>query len=371
MFRVKVQRVLIPDKDEFTWVVLDDDYLPIDPIQQFLSYLRTIERSPNTIRSYAYHLRLYWEYLSESRLDWKSVGLTELADFVAWMRNPDPGVVHLQKQEAKRSESTVNLVITSVCMFYDYMERIGEADNIPIYRTQVQPGRRYKSFLHHINKGKPIRSKLIKIKEPKRIVKTISKDQVCQLIDACHRIRDQFLISLLYESGMRIGQALGLRLEDVHSWDNKIWVVPRGNNANESRAKTRETYSIDVSGELMKRYGDYLINEFGDCDSDYVFVNLWDGKIGHPMTYKTVSDLFRRLVKKTGIEVTPHILRHSHATELIRSGWNAAYVQKRLGHQNIQTVLNTYTHLDNEDMKQAYKEYQSRTLNESTTDSMV
>ncbi len=354
---MKVQRVRIPDSDKVTWLVLGDDYLPIQPIQAFLSYLRSIERSPNTIRSYAHHLKLYWEYLRDARLEWISVGLSELAEFIAWLRRPLPGVVSIHEQESKRTEATVNAILTSVCMFYDYQERIDAVENIPLYRSQVQPGRRYKSFLHHLNKGKPVRTKLLKLKEPHRVPQTITKEQFKQLMDACKRIRDKFLVALLYETGMRVGQVLGLRHEDIQSWDNTVRVVPRDDNANGARAKTKETYTIHVSKELMGLYTDYLLKEFDETDSDYVFVNLWDGKIGHPMRYGAVADLFHRLSKKTGIPVHPHMLRHTHATELIRSGWDAAHVQKRLGHAQVQTVLNTYTHLNDEDLKQAYQDY--------------
>jgi integrase len=354
---VKVQRVRIPNSDKVTWTVLGDDYLPVKPIQQFINYLESIERSSNTIRSYAFHLRLYWEYLKDSHKDWTQVGLSDLADFIAWLRNPQPSTLSIQPQEAKRTEATVNLTITSVAMFYDYQERLGVVHDIPLYTMQMQPGRRYKSFLHHINKGKPVRTKLLKLKEPKRRIETLTKEEVSQLIEACHTIRDKFLIALLYESGMRIGQALGLRHEDIHSWDNLIWIVPRNNNDNGARAKTRETYSIHISQELMGLYTDYLLEEFGEVESDYVFVNLWDGAIGHPMRYGAIADLFRRLSKKTGINAHPHMLRHTHATDLIREGWDAAHVQRRLGHANVQTVLNTYIHLTDEDMKEAYKDY--------------
>ncbi len=337
--------------------MLGDDYLPIKPVQQFINYLESIERSPNTIRSYAFHLKLYWEYLNENYRDWTAVEIADLAYFIAWLRNPQLGTISIQQQEAKRTEATVNLVITSVAMFYDYQERLGMVESIPLYTLQMQPGRRYKSFLHHINKGKPVRTRLLKLKEPKRSVETLTKEEVVQLIEVCHRIRDKFLIALLYETGMRIGQALGLRHEDIRSWDNIIWIVARNNNDNGARAKTRETYSIHISQELMGLYTDYLLEEFGEVESDYVFVNLWDGAIGHPMRYGAIADLFRRLSKKTGINAHPHMLRHTHATDLIREGWDAAHVQKRLGHANVQTVLNTYIHLTDEDMKEAYKDY--------------
>ena len=108
----------------------------------------------------------------------------------------------------------------------------------------------------------------------------------------------------------------------------------------------------------MQIYSDYLIEEYPiDIDSDYVFVNIWDGKIGTPMNYSGVESLFRRLSKKTGIDVHPHLLRHTHATELVRDGWEMAYVQKRLGHADVQTTINTYVHLTSDDMREAYEKY--------------
>lgn len=359
---MKVQRVRLPNNNRISWIVLGDDFLPIQPVREFLHYLENVERSPNTVRSYAFHLKLYWEFLESRQLDWAAISVVELADFMAWLRNPSPSsVVSMQEVEAKRTESTVNAILTSVCMLYDFQERTGQVPHIPLYRSQVMPGRRYKSFLHHITKGKPVRTRLLKLKVPKRTPKTISQEQVQQLIDACGRIRDKFLVCLLYETGMRIGQALGLRHEDIKSWDNQIQIVYRDDNANGARAKSKDSNTIHVSKELMGLYSEYLERELmevlEDSFSDYVFVNLWDGEIGAPMTYSSVMDLFNRLKRKTGIAIHPHMLRHTHATELIREGMEMAYVQKRLGHASIQTTIDTYVHVSNEDMKQEYQKY--------------
>lgn len=367
---MKVQKVALPDTNQPTWILLGDDFLPVEPVEEFLSYLRNIERSPNTIRAYAYHLKLYWEYLTDSNLEWTAVKITDLAEFMSWLRSPNPsGVVSMVEQEAKRTEATVNAVLTSVCMLYDFQEKTGKAPHIPLYHSKVMPGRRYKSFLHHITKGKPVKTRLLKLKVPRRLPKTLSTEQIEQLVGACNRVRDKFLICLLHESGMRIGQALGLRHEDIESWDNLIHVVPRDDNANNARAKASNSYTVDVSQRLMGLYTEYVeefMDVLGDNLSDYVFVNLWDGKIGSPLTYNAVMDLFRRLKRKTGIAMPlhPHMLRHTHATGLIQSGMEMAYVQKRLNHASIQTTIDTYVHLTNQDMKLAYQEYlEQRDLN--------
>ena len=213
---VKVQRVRVPASDQVSWLVLGDDFLPIGSIQEFLVYLENIERSPNTIRSYAHHLCLYWQYVQEYHLDWTTIGLSELAEFVAWLRRPSSDIICMQRQEAKRSEATINVILAAVCSFYDYQERLEHVQGPALYREQVQPYRTYKTFLHHINKGKPVRTRLINLMAPKRLHQTLTPDQVLQLIAACHRLRDQFLVSHLYETGMRVGQLLGWRKRRSH-----------------------------------------------------------------------------------------------------------------------------------------------------------
>lgn len=359
---MRVQKAVDEQSQKASWLVIDDDFLPVEPIQDYLAYLANVGRSPNTIRTYAYHLRLYWEYLGEKRIDWTEINLEKLADFMLWLRSATPaGVVSMIEQESKRSEASINGILTSVCMLYDFHEKSGNVPHIPLYRTQMMAGRRYKGFLHHINKGKPVRARLLKLKVPKRAPKTITTEQVQELLDACLSVRDKFLVCLLHESGMRIGQALGLRHEDIDSMDNLIRIEPRDDNANGARAKATDPYSLHVSKDLMGLYTQYVCDEFmevlGENLSDYVFVNLWDGSIGEPMTYSNVMALFNRLKRKTGIAINPHMLRHTHATELIRQGMPMAYVQKRLGHASIQTTIDTYVHVTNEDMKGAYQQY--------------
>ena len=359
---MKVQKAVDEQTQKASWLVIGDDFMPIAPIQDYLAYLGNVGRSPNTVRTYAYHLKLYWEYLAEKRISWTEINLEKLADFMLWLRSPGPaGVVSMVEQEAKRTEASINGILTSVTMLYDFHEKNGTVPHIPLYRTSVMPGRRYKGFLHHINKGKPTRSRLLKLKVPKRAPKTITTEQVQELIAACRSVRDKFLVCLLHESGMRIGQALGLRHEDIHSMDNLIQIEPRDDNANGARAKTVNPYTIHVSQDLMGLYTQYVCNEFmevlGENLSDYVFVNLWDRKKGEPMTYSNVMALFNRLKRKTGIAINPHMLRHTHATQLIREGMPMAYVQKRLGHASIQTTIDTYVHVTNEDMKGEYQKY--------------
>lgn len=356
---MEVQVIRPPGTDRPMWLVLDDAALPIAPLTAFLRYLDHRERSPNTIRAYAHHLMLFWTFLRDARLAWTTVGLTELADFVAWLRQPRSGIVTRAAQEARRTAATINAILAAVATFYEFQARLGAVTAPPFTEQRRVGPRPYKPFLHHVAKRRTVASSRLALKAPHRFPKTLTADQVAGLLAACHRARDRFLVSLLYETGMRIGQALGLRHADIVSWDNQIRIVPR-DNANGARAKTRDPFVVDVPPALMAAYVRYLLDEFGELDSDYVFVNLWEGTIGAPLAYPTVVALFQRLSAATGCYARPHLLRHTHATELVRAGWDLAFVQRRLGHSDIQTTGNTYVHLTQGDLATAYRAYLAR-----------
>lgn len=118
---------------------------------------------------------------------------------------------------------------------------------------------------------------------------------------------------------MRIGEALGLRHEDLAAAEREVAVVPR-DNGNRARSKSREPRLIPVSAGLIRLYADYLNGEYGSLDCDYVFVNLWGEPRGHPLGYPAAYDLVRRLRRRTGIGFDPHWCRHTAATRMLRDG---------------------------------------------------
>lgn len=158
------------------------------------------------------------------------------------------------------------------------------------------------------------------------------------------------LFALLLDTGARIGEALGLRHEDLDIAGRQVTVVPRVND-NRARAKGGRPRSIPASGELMRLYADYLNDEYGPLDSDYVFVNLWGRPQGHPLTYPAVYHLVGRLRRRTGVGFGPHWFRHTYATWLLRRGAGMESVKELLGHASITTTVDTYGHLTIEDAR--------------------
>jgi len=151
--------------------------------------------------------------------------------------------------------------------------------------------------------------------------------------------------------GCRAGEVLGLRHEDIAAAECEITVTPR-ENANGARAKSG-TRTVPVDPELIRLYADYLQEEYGDLDSDYVFVNIWAEPRGQAWSYQAAYDLVLRLRARTGLDFDPHWLRHSAATRWLRDGVSIEVVSKLLGHSSVTTTSAVYGHLTVEDARAA------------------
>jgi integrase/recombinase XerD len=351
---VKVQKIRLSDGTP-SWTVLDANQLPILPIAQFLQFLLNAGRSINTIRTYAHHLQSWWLYLDQSGKDWKAVNLAWLADFIDWLRRPPDGI----ERESARKPSTLNAICSAVIAFYDYHERMDSLDGhrLNAKTTRLGHSPHYQAFLKGIAPSTTAHS-AVSQRVPEREIQILTANEVQTLIEACQTQRDRFLLTLLYQTGMRIGQALGLQHQDIESWHNLIRVVPRMDNANLARAKTFNPYTVHVSETLMAQYSQYLVEEYPPAlDTEYVFVMLTGERKGRPLTYQAVRSLFKRLGQKTGITTHPHSLRHTHITELVQQGVDLTVIQKRVGHQSLQTTIQTYTHLTDADMEKELKHY--------------
>ncbi|MFZ5654649.1 MAG: site-specific integrase [Pseudomonadota bacterium] len=113
-----VQRVAPPGSRVESWTVLGDDDRPIEPIERYLAYLTAIERSPNTIKAYAHDLKDFFAFLTSRSLDWGTVRLEDIGEFVAWLRLPPAGragtVSVLPSVVAEVGAATVNRKLSAV-----------------------------------------------------------------------------------------------------------------------------------------------------------------------------------------------------------------------------------------------------------------
>ena len=350
--RLSVQAVVTPGTGARSFTVVDDDFEPVEAIESYLAHLVALERSPNTVRAYATSLRLFFEYLAGRQAGWEAVGLEDVGGFLSWLRCPAEGVVLLGPTSARRTEATVNRHLAAVFGFYDFQLRRGVAvaDELVSWRRGGRGS--YKPFLDQVG-GRSRRAprRLVRLNVPRRLPETLTAKEIAVLLDACEHLRDRFLLALMSETAMRVGQALGLRHGDFVSRERTVRIVPRDDNANGARAKCRDVMAIPVSAGLVRLYSSYLFDEYGDLDSDYVFVNLFAAPVGRPLRYSAVAGLVERLQARTGIAFSLHRLRHSAATDMLRRGVPIEIVSKMLTHASVATTSRTYIHLDVEDLR--------------------
>jgi len=359
---MKVQEIQIDNKKRYV-LIDEENNRPVLPVVKYLKYLDNIGKAENTLRAYCYHLKFYFQFLKEKERGYKDVDLNLLAEFISWLRSPDQStkVIHLQQIQAKRSERTVNAILTCVQGFYDYLMRIEDYEQDLSEKTKKQVfgnNRSFKPFLHHILRGNSFDKNNLKIKEPRRVVLTLTSAQVQAIHDACSNIRDALLIRVLYEGGLRIGEALSLWIEDFDIGSTCIQV-------RKSKTMSGEGRKVYVSGDTMNVFQDYLI-EYHDVDTNFVFINLSGPNKGDPLKYRAAFDVVERIRKKTKIDFTPHMLRHTYATELHEQGVEVSVIQKLLGHAQVQTTLQTYVHPSDETIRTEWKKTQDKVRGEQS-----
>lgn len=190
----------------------------------------------------------------------------------------------------------------------------------------------------------------------------MTTEQLCSVKKAVRKnSRDLFLIELLYTTGMRIGEALSLYVEDIVI-DSKqnipiITIKDRGTLSNGAALKSGGR-KIPVSLSLIDYYDDYLWNfheAFSEANEGFLFVKTQGKNKGAGLEYSDVSSIFKRIKTKVDFDVSPHLFRHTHGTLAYQATKDIEFVRERLGHKNIQTTQEFYMHPSNNELYEEYK----------------
>ena len=162
----------------------------------------------------------------------------------------------------------MNRKLAAVSAFYAHQARNGAVagDLLAAWKAGGRGG--WKPFLHHISKAKPYRGRAISLKVPEKLPRVLTAGEMQAILNACTRLRDRFFFAVLHETGCRAGEVLGLRHEDIAAAEQEISIVAR-ENANGARAKSGGR-RVPAGPDLIRLYADYLHEEYGGIDSDYV-----------------------------------------------------------------------------------------------------
>ena len=159
---------------------------------------------------------------------------------------------------------------------------------------------------------------------------------------ACTSKRDLAIVDTLYSTGCRVSELANMRISDINTEDKSINIVGKGKKHNVCYFNTNAQLSLNEYIETRKD------------DSPYLFVSI--RKPHNKLSTKAIELIFRDIAKKTGIVVTPHIMRHTCATLSLQSGMPLPQVQKMLGHASSDTTL-IYAEISKEDIKQSHIKY--------------
>ncbi len=360
----RVQRLRTDAGGPVSYTVLDAVGLPIAAADEFLAHLSAKRRSPNTVRGYAHDLADFFDWLEQCGRDFRALTLEQLGEFFDWLRRPTPArsaqVFVLPSVGSAVTASTLVRKRAAVASFYRFHAR--RDPNVPALLGDPVAARSTGGFvpmLVHTRRSRvgPDAVSPIRLHAARTPPKTLTDEEIARLLGACRRARDRFLLTVMNEAGLRLGEALGLRHADLRLRAGEVHVVPREDNVNDARVKGLKQRVVPVGAVVLDAYADYMETEYGTLDCDYVFVNLFRGPIGAPMTADAVKDLAARLRKATGIgQFSPHALRHSYATRLLRCGVPMAVVAELLGHSHLQTTQQAYSHLSVEDHRRVLVE---------------
>ena len=373
---MQVRRVHLDSPNEVSYELLDDDGRPIEIVSGFLRHLRARGYSPNTLSAYTYDLLHFTTFLKQQQLSYQDFTPARAWSFLEYLRlTPSRSrarrlslvlcTTEQGESATQLSPTTINRILASVSSFYEYLivsDLFGGREN-PI-RTVDDPTafripERHQPFMGHASRQRPIR-RAVRVKTAQRLPRPMSEEQVTQLLDALRFKRDKAMILLMLHGGLRPGEVLNLRLEDLQYGRKRVVIRYRTDHPKGVRTKSRVERLVDLhQPETLQAVSDYVMHERPtDTESPYVFLVGGHGQRRcEPLGYHALVKLFERHCERLGIRdawVTPHALRHTHATAMWEGGMRELALMKRLGHASPESTR-LYTRVADPVVVQEYR----------------
>ena len=289
--------------------------------ENFKNYLK-LERglSDNSVKSYDYDLILFKKFLIANKINDTPLNC-----------KPETIKNYLYKSFSDKKSISQARSISAIKSFFNYLIFEGYIKDSPISNIESP-------------------------KQEKKLPKVLTEEEIKKLInsiDLNHDFgqRNKTIIEILYGTGIRVSELINLKLSNIFFKENIIKVIGKGN-------KERFVPLGEIASNELKIY----INnrnrlKIDSKSSDILFLNRYGRGLTRSMIFKIISDASKRvgLDKK----ISPHTLRHSFATHLIKNGADLRTIQLILGHESI-TTTEIYTHLDTLHLEEVLKKYHPR-----------
>ena len=276
---------------------------------EYRNYLTSVRKYPdNTVNSYLSDITIFKEYLSSLKINYLKVDKDIIREYLKVLGN------------SNYKSSSINRILSSLKNYYEYLE--------------------YK----HLIEYNPLKD-LNRPKKEKRLPNFINNNDYEEIIkkslertDFIGR-RNTLLLELLYSSGIRISEAINIKIKDINISDKSIRILGKG-------SKMRIVYFGEYAKEYLEEY-----LKVRNSSLEYLFLN----KNNTLLTRRGAEYIISNLVKTSLLKkkVTPHTFRHSYATEMLNNGADIRSVQELLGHSSLSTT-GIYTHVTNEVVRREY-----------------
>lgn len=283
-------------------------------IESFTNYLQKEKRyAENTVVSYHTDLEEYQKYLTDRELNYKEITKEEIRNYLKYLDE-----LHFSKNTISRNLSTLR-------HFYAYLLR-----------------------------NKKIKSNPFKgIKNPKKDKKLpnfLQPDEIQKIFDTMNtdtplEIRNRLIVELLYATGLRVSELTNIKLNAIDKANKEIKVLGKG-------SKERIVYYGDYAQKYLELYLEearpILLNH---KPNEYLFLNNNGGRL----TSRSVENIIDKVVMEASLKhnISPHVLRHTFATDLLNNGADLKSVQELLGHSSLSTTQ-IYTHVTSERLRSVY-----------------
>lgn len=272
------------------------------------SYYLKIERamSPNTVAAYSSDMQEFFRCVPVQPAE---VGSQDILDYLTGCENL-----------SKRSQARL---VSSLRSFFDWLVMEGERKDNPCDGVDSPKLGRYLP-------------EVLSVEEVSDIMESVD-------LSTWGGRRDRAILEVLYGSGLRVSEAVGLKTSHVYTEEGFVRVTGKGN-------KER---IVPLGDMAVKAVNDYLAvrpDAAGPKFDDILFLN----RFGRPLSRVSMFNMVKKQAMAAGIrkEISPHTFRHSFATHLIENGADLRVVQEMLGHESILTT-EIYTHMDSSTWQQA------------------
>lgn len=283
-----------------------EEFLKINYIGDFSNYILKKNYSINTYMSYIDDLYFFYLFINKNLC---KVCEEDIRAYLSYLN------------KSNKSISTIRRIISSFKSFYKYLylNDYIEKKDYPLVKISYP-------------------------KQEKKLPKFIYYNDLLEIIEKSshdkYGLRDKLIIEMLYATGLRASELVNIKISDIDFNNRRIIVTGKGN-------KQRIVYYGEYAEEVLKKYiAKYDLNK-----DNYLFIN----SKGQKITDRGVRYIIDNIMKKLSIKVhvTPHVLRHTFATDMLNNGCDIRVVQELLGHSSLKTT-EIYTHVTNEHLKEVY-----------------